>query len=106
MTSPLIVSSKNVKEIQNHCLGTSVKSFTSSYPSEQIVSSNENATVNLKNVMNFVVVAIVWRLFSFILSTKELNYDKFKPPLFCFDNYSQIPRKSTSCEDTRFLGAG
>ena len=37
MTSPLMVSNKNVKVSQKRCLGTPIESFTSSSPSEQII---------------------------------------------------------------------
>ena len=37
MISPLIVCSQKVKVSQKRCLGTSVESFTSSSPSEQII---------------------------------------------------------------------
>ena len=37
MISPLMVSSKIVKVSQKRCLGSSIESFTSSSPSEQII---------------------------------------------------------------------
>ena len=39
MISQLMVSSKNLKVSQNNCLGTSIESFTSSSPSDQIIFS-------------------------------------------------------------------
>ena len=40
MISPLMVSSKNVKVSQKRCLGTSIKSFSGSSPSEQIIAGS------------------------------------------------------------------
>ena len=42
MISPLMVSSKIVKVSQKRCLGSSIESFTSSSPSENLIIRHES----------------------------------------------------------------